>query len=137
MRCYLRIDLANNCNIRCVMCQAYNGLARSDVAFLNFDVFVRQTKGHLKDWQTIQLGNVAEATIHPKFGDYLRYVRSESDAVIHIVTNGKLLARYSELINEVGNCLVQVSMDSLKKATHEYIREGSDYDRVMANLPLL
>jgi molybdenum cofactor biosynthesis enzyme MoaA len=39
MRGYLRIDIANNCNIRCIMCQGYNGLAKADMSFLDFDVF--------------------------------------------------------------------------------------------------
>jgi molybdenum cofactor biosynthesis enzyme MoaA len=39
MRGYLRIDIANNCNIRCIMCQGYNGLAKADISFLDFDVF--------------------------------------------------------------------------------------------------
>src|SRR6266851_839165 len=67
----------------------------------------------------------------------MRYIRSESDAQIHIVTNGKLLHRYAGLINELGNCLVQVSMDSVHKETHEYIRQGSNYDRLVGNLALL
>ena len=137
MRGYLRLDLADNCNIRCIMCQAYNGLSVSAMSFMDFNLFVRQTKGQLSDWSTIQLGNVAEATVHPRFADFLRYIRSESDATIHIVTNGKLLGRYAPVINEVGNCLVQVSMDSVRKKTHEYIREGSNYDRVIAGLDLL
>src|SRR6266851_2314410 len=67
----------------------------------------------------------------------MRYIRSESDAQIHIVTNGKLLHRYAGLINEMGNCLVQVSMDSVRKEMHEYIREGSDYERLLKNLSML
>src|SRR5215831_1490848 len=137
MRGYLRLDLADNCNIRCIMCQAYNGLSVSAMQFMDFDLFVRQTEGHLGEWSTIQLGHVAEATIHPRFSDFLRYIRAQSGATIHIVTNGMLLTRCAPVINEVGNCLVQVSMDSVHKETHEYIREGSHYDRLVAALDLL
>lgn len=137
MRGYLRIDLASNCNIRCIMCQAYNSMSVSEINFLDFDTFVSHTKGQLRKWTTIQLGNVSEATIHPRFNDFLRFVREESDATIHIVTNGKTLYRNASVINEVGNCLVQVSMDSINKDTHEYIREGSDYDKLISNLKLL
>jgi radical SAM protein with 4Fe4S-binding SPASM domain len=137
MRGYLRFDLADNCNIRCVMCQAYNGLPVTAMNFTDFDKFVENTRGQLGDWRTIQLGNVAESTVHPKFPQFLRYIREESNANIHIVTNGKLLSRHAAVINEVGNCMVQVSMDSVDRNTHEYIREGSDYDRVMAALELL
>jgi radical SAM protein with 4Fe4S-binding SPASM domain len=137
MRGYLRLDLADNCNIRCVMCQAYNRLPIGRINFFDFDLFRERTRGQLAEWGTIQLGNIAEAMIHPKFADFLRYIRSESNATIHIVTNGKLLNRYAALINETGNCLVQVSMDSVRRDVHEYIREGSNYDRLIANLDLL
>ena len=124
MRGYLRLDLTDNCNIRCIMCQAYNAQPVTAMRFFDFDRFIGQTKGQLAQWSTIQLGNVAEATVHPRFGDFLKYIRSESDATIHIVTNGKLLSRHAGLINDIGNCLVQVSMDSVNKASHEYIRAG-------------
>lgn len=137
-RGYFRIDLANNCNIRCIMCQAYNSLPVNAMKFLDFDLFKSQTRGELGKWQSIQLGNVAEATIHPRFVDYLRYIRSEApDSTIHIVTNGKTLQKFAGLINEVGNCLVQISMDSIRKETHEYIRAGSNYDRAVENIELL
>lgn len=133
-RNYLRFDLANNCNIRCIMCQAYNSLPKSETNFTDFDTFVRNTKGNLADWSVIQLGNIAESTTHPRFADFLRYIRSESAALIHIVTNGKLLHKYADLINEIGNCRVHLSMDSIRKEAHEYIREGSNFDIMMKNL---
>lgn len=137
-RGYLRIDLTDNCNIRCIMCQAYNSMPVTAMKFLDFDKFVENTRGELGKWNYIQFGNAAEATIHPRFREYLRYVRSEApDSTIHIVTNAKTLHKFTDSINEAGNCLVQVSMDSIDKKVHEYIREGSSYDRALANLRLL
>ncbi len=137
MRGYLRLDLADNCNIRCVMCQAYNDLPISRMKFVDFDNFVARTRGQLDEWTVIQLGNVAEPTVHPRFSEFLRYFRSESDATIHVVTNGKLLHHHAEVINDVGSCLVQVSMDTVHKQTHEYVCCGSKYDRLVANLGML
>jgi radical SAM protein with 4Fe4S-binding SPASM domain len=137
-RGYLRMDLADNCNIRCIMCQAYNSMPVSAMQFVDFDRFVQNTRGELQEWQRIQLGNIAEATVHPRFADFVRYIRTEApDALIHVVTNGKLLGRYAALFNEVGNCLVQVSMDSVTKATHEYIRHGSNFERALAGIEAL
>jgi radical SAM protein with 4Fe4S-binding SPASM domain len=133
----LRVDLADNCNIRCIMCQLYNTRPIRHVQFLDFDMFRRQTTGFLKKWSTINLGNVAESTIHPRFGDYLRYIRDETDATICILTNGKLLGRYANLINEIGNCLIHISVDSIQKETHEYIRDGSNYDALLRNFDLI
>lgn len=137
MNGYLRIDLANNCNIRCIMCQAYNAMPVSSMEFLDFDTWAEKTAGSLGSWHTIQLGHVAEPTVHPRFADFVRHIRRESDCQIHIVTNGKLLSRYVDVINEVGNCLVQVSMDSIQEKTHEYIRHGSNFWPVFHQLPLI
>ncbi len=137
-RGYFRIDLADNCNIRCIMCQAYNALPVSAMKFLDFDAFARNARDELGKWDYIQLGNVAEATIHPRFADFLRYIRKEAPAAhIHIVTNAKTLHRFADLINEMGNCTVQVSMDSVRKGTHEYIREGSSFERALKDMSLL
>jgi radical SAM protein with 4Fe4S-binding SPASM domain len=137
-RGYIRVDLCDNCNIRCIMCQAYNSVPIREMQLLDFDTFVRNTTGEIANWSTVQLGNVAEPTIHPRFADFVRYIRSQNpETTIHVVTNGRLLHKFATLLNESGPCTVQVSMDSVNKEMHEYIRAGSDYDRVMANLELL
>jgi radical SAM protein with 4Fe4S-binding SPASM domain len=137
-RGYFRVDLADNCNIRCIMCQAYNSMSLSSMNFLDFDTFVANTRGEIGKWSTVQLGNVSEATIHPRFEEFLRYIRSEApDTQIHIVTNAKTLHKFASLINDTGNCMVQISMDSVQKKTHEYIREGSNFDRAIANMSML
>lgn len=134
MRGYLRFDLTDNCNIRCIMCQAYNDTPTSAVNWTDFETFVKATKGNLDKWGTVQLGNVAEPSINPDFAKFLRFIRSETSATIHVVTNGSLLRRYADVINEVGNCLIQVSMDSISSKTHEYIRVGSKYDNVVPSI---
>jgi hypothetical protein len=134
-RGYFRIDLADNCNIRCIMCQAYNALPVNSIRFIDFDRFVEATRGELSRWEFIQLGNVAEATIHPRFPDFpaVHPIRSARQHDSHRY-NGKTLHKFADLINELGNCLVQISMDSIRKETHEYIRAGSNYDRALDNL---
>ena len=134
---HLRIDLADNCNLRCIMCQGYNSLPKSRVKFLDFERFAARTEGQLTNWSYVQLGNQAEPLIHPHFGQFLKFVRAQSKATITVATNGKLLHRFADLINQAGNCSIVVSLDSINKTTHEYIREGSQFDRVVANLGLL
>lgn len=136
MRGQLRLDITNNCNIRCIMCQTYNPFSASQTEFMDLKDFRCSTKGMLKDWNTIQIGNIAEPTIHPQFEEFIRYIRSQFSGKIHVVTNGKLLHRYAGLFNET-RCLVQVSTDSLRKETHEYLREGSSFDALMKGLDLL
>ncbi len=137
-RKYFRIDLVDNCNIRCIMCQAYNSLPVSAMRFLDFDVFVAGTRGEIGNWDYVQLGNVAEPTIHPRFAEFVQYIRAEApDTRIHVVTNGKTLHRYASVLNEAGNCTIQISMDSVRRETHEYIRDGSIFERALENMDLL
>src|ERR1700687_5400413 len=112
-RGYFRMDLTDNCNIRCIMCQAYNWMPVNTMRFIDFDRFVAATSREIGKWQVIQVGNVAEATIHPRFPDFIRYIRREApDSQIRLVTNGRLLNKFAPLLNEAGNVVVQVSMDS-------------------------
>src|SRR5260370_23146519 len=120
------------------MCQAYNSMPVSAMSLLDFDPFVANTRGELGKWAWLQLGNVAEATIHPRFADFLRYVRSEApETQIHIVTNAKTLHKFAACINQVGYCTVQVSMDSVRKDIHEYIREGRNFESAVKNMSML
>ena len=136
MRGQLRIDLTDNCNIRCIACQTHCATSPAETRFLDFDLFRGQTQGQLRDWATFQLGNVGEPALHPRFAEFVRHIRAESDEEILIVTNGKLLDRYADVLNEA-RCHVLVSVDSLKPETHEYIRSGSNFRRLMDNLKLL
>ena len=136
MRGRIRIELADNCNMRCIMCQAHDTNPISETHFLDFDLFRRQTRGQLHDWTSIQLGNIGEPTIHPRFAKFIRYLRSETDAEILVITNGKLLNRYADVLNEA-KCHLQVSMDSLRPEIHERIRHGSNYQKLMGNIQLL
>jgi radical SAM protein with 4Fe4S-binding SPASM domain len=119
------------------MCQAYNALPKGKVALLDFERFQSCTKGQLAPWSTIQIGNAAEPTIHPRFADFLRLARSQSQAVIHVVTNGQLLPRHVPVLNEIGNCIVQVSADSLEEKNYERIRRGGSFKRLQHTLDLL
>src|SRR5260370_17973972 len=120
------------------MCQAYNSMPVSAMSLLDFDPFVANTRGELGKWAWLQLGNVAEATIHPRFADFLRYVRSEApETQIHIVTNAKTLHKFAALINQVANCTGQASMDSVRKDIQECIREGSNSDTALNNMSIL
>ncbi len=136
MRGQLRIDLTDNCNIRCIACQTHCATPPSETRFLDFDLFRRQTQGQLGEWLAIQLGNIGEPTLHPRFAEFVRHIRAESDEEILIVTNGKTLDRLAGVLTET-RCHVLVSVDSLRPETHEYIRSGSDYRRLMDHLKLL
>jgi hypothetical protein len=90
-RGYFRIDLADNCNIRCIMCQAYNALPVNSIRFIDFDRFcgsdsaANSPAGSSSNSETLR-----KLRFIPGFRIFLRYIRSEApDSTIHIVTTEK------------------------------------------------
>lgn len=132
----IRLDLTDNCNLRCLMCTAYDGVSKSRVKFLNVEVFKQNCRGFLNGLEIIQLGNVAEPLLHGHFDSLVRFIRSETDAQILVQTNGLLLDRFAGVINDCG-CTLNVSLDSLDPETYRYIRVGGSLERVLENLKLI
>jgi len=133
---HIRMDITDNCNLRCLMCETYNHVPKNKIFFLNFDVFRKRCAGHLGKVICVHVGNVAEPLLHPSFGDFIRFIRAESDASIQILTNGNLLHKHVDLINSC-NCQVSVSLDSFNPEVYKKIRVGGDLDRTLGALNLI
>lgn len=127
-----RIDITNNCNFRCIMCQIHEMKKKSDIKFLDFDRFKKNTFGSLTD-EDVNIGHTAEPTIHPDFEKFIHYIRSQTNRKIRVVTNGSNLAAFKECLIH-NRCAIQVSLDSLKEKTLSEIRVGSKLDTILRNL---
>ncbi len=132
----LRLDITNNCNLRCKSCQAYAAVAKEAIECLDFDLFRRQTQGQLDDWRSVQLGNTAEPTIHPEFARFITYFQEAYSGKLTIITNGTTLKKYAPLLNRK-KCTVGVSLDSVVPETYAKIRRGSSLGHVLEGLALL
>ncbi|MEL7640524.1 MAG: radical SAM protein [Solidesulfovibrio sp.] len=136
MQALLRLDITNNCNLRCKSCQAYAAVAKGAIDCLDFDLFRRQTQGQLDDWRSVQLGNTAEPTIHPEFARFITYFQEAYSGKLTIITNGTTLKKYAPLLNRK-KCAVGVSLDSVVPETYAKIRRGASLGHVLEGLALL
>ncbi|MEQ8226392.1 MAG: radical SAM protein, partial [Candidatus Eremiobacterota bacterium] len=134
----IRMDITNNCNLRCIMCETYNTVEKKEQKYFNIDNFIKSiTPDIIRNLNFIQLGNIAEPLIHPHFNKFLDHIRNYSEYCgIYILTNGTLLHKYYKIINDY-KCTMVISVDSLNKETYEYIRSGSNFERIMENLRLI
>ena len=129
----IRMDITDNCNLRCVMCTIHDYHQKDELHCFPFDVFKKHCQGFLSDLKYVQLGNIAEPLLHPSFEQFIQFIRSETNAEIQIQTNGTLLHKHLKTLHE-NRCTVNVSLDSFDQETYERIRVGSRYEQVINNL---
>lgn len=132
----LAIDITDNCNLRCISCQGYTTLPKKNVHYLAFELFEKQTVGQLEDWDSIQIGNTAEPTIHPDFSQYLGYLQNSFSGHLTILTNGTKLIKYADEINKAP-CTINLSLDCVDSNAYAKIRYGSKLETVLRGLSML
>ncbi|MBP0021215.1 MAG: radical SAM protein [Cyanobacteria bacterium SBLK] len=127
----LLIDLepAYGCNLRCRMCHVTYMKDRKP-KFLDIDRV---------DWQFLQdkdvsLGSMFEPTLHPSFNKLIGYL-NDQNARISFVTNAFnfSLERLDNLYNSKLD-VVYFSFDGASPEKYEYIRQRSQYKRVISNI---
>ena len=134
----VRIDIANNCNIRCLMCEGFTSYSKSDLQFIKLDTikpfFEKIRNRPVKD---IYIGCHAEPLINPEFADIAQWLRyTYPDSKIWIVTNGVLLHKYVGLFNQL-KLYLQLSLDSLVSETYRFIRNGAMLGKLIYSLERL
>lgn len=131
----IRIDIADNCNIRCIMCQGYNHKKKSDVCFMSREIILSLVNSKtINENCIIQIGHQAEPLIHHDIEFILKSIRAQFEgAHICLLTNCLLLERYSEVINSYCSSLM-LSLDSLNSKVYEKIRCRSSFKVIMKGL---
>lgn len=136
------IEVTNFCNCHCQMCPQHSR---------NPNIAINRKKGvmDLKLFKKIidevsRYGNTVvsmigagEPMLHPDLECMVRYAK-EGGNKTHIITNGQLLTPEgsAKLIHAKLDC-IGISIDGATKATHEKIREGSKFDKVVNNVEQL
>ena len=132
MPVWLNMTNTTRCNIRCIMCnQAYG---RTALLRMDEDIYDRIVRELYPFLRTVQLTAIGEPMMTPKLpaklDDMLRYgVRLE------MVTNGTLL-KGDAMLDRLAAAteLITVSLDGARAETYNSIREGADFDEILANL---
>ena len=134
------MELTNACNLRCAMCPAHDSRLNGERerGYMSWELFTKVVDeiAILRDI-SVGLNFAGESLLHPKFVDMLRYAHRKGIYSIGFSTNGELLdRRTSREILKYCKGIIGVSIEGFKE-THERIRRGSNYVRVLRNLDFL
>lgn len=128
-----QIEVTSRCNLKCVMCPV-TVLAEHwpgrDMAFETFDRvapdFGRATWVHLQGW--------GEPLLHRRIFDMVARAKA-AGCRVGFTTNGtRLTEQAGARLLELGLDLLAVSIAGASAATHEAIRVGSDFAKLVENL---
>lgn len=133
----LIIEVSHNCNLSCIMC-GYGQAPFSQSKFMPMHLFTKVLKTIGPYAEKIRLNGRGESTIHPKFLQMIsttRYLFPEKN--INLFTNlsvGDDAIIQSFIKYDVNLFL---SIDSPRKDSLEYIRQGARYETIIDNLTKL
>lgn len=131
------IELTNSCNLRCLQCHyqgTYNKNYKRKIGFMDFSLFKKIIDELAKEGcQSIMHNADGEATLHPEFLTFLEYA-SNKGLKIHFNTNGLTFnKKFTDQLLLFYKGSVNFSLDGFKKS-HERIRVGSKYEKVIEHL---
>ena len=133
---YLRIAIVDRCNLRCVYCMPEQGvekLDQSEVLRLEEIVEVARVARDLGIEKVRITGG--EPLIRRGVVKVIREIALlEGIETVALTTNGVRLAKYAEILREVGLSRVNVSLDSLDPDTFRHITRSGDLRTVMEGL---
>lgn len=128
------IEVTNICNIHCIMCSRSGELSEKNKAF----------KGYMKldDFKTIidKFEHIDELTLlggepllHPEIKEIIKYCR-QKEIKVNLITNGIILNKDLSgfLIENIHS--IRFSIDGPTKEIYEFIRRGSDFDKLIKNI---
>jgi radical SAM protein with 4Fe4S-binding SPASM domain len=140
-RIHYAIELTNTCNLRCIQCTYQGGHANGytrKTGFMKFELYQKAIDEISNSGYAGLLHNAdGEATLHPKFLDFMEYAFSKNIKAMHFNTNGLLWNKaFTDRLVDFYCGSVNFSFDGFKQS-HERIRQGSHYETVFENLMYL
>ena len=138
----IHVVLLNQCNLKCVMCPYHAPRYRAGHTSGYFDTLrsMTETTFHrIAEYAgprriRLQLGQIEEPMLHPKFFDFVRIAKHEGVPHVHVTTNGTLLnADRARRLADSGIDSVMFSIDAVTPEAYRDIR-GSDLAELEANI---
>lgn len=129
----IQIEVTSRCNIQCVMCPVTVLADRWPTVDLPWETFERIARafGRTK-W--VYLQGWGEPLLHPRLFDMIALAK-DAGCRVGFTTNGtRLTAKAAERLLDGGVDLLAVSIAGATAATHEGIRAGSNFGRLLANV---
>jgi len=129
----LMIVLTGFCNLSCIMCQRKNSSNKSFLPYGKMKKILSELSPYLRsiDWQG------GEVFLVPYFKELLLETAKFENIEHSIITNGHLIDEdWIEIFKKL-NINLTFSIDAVTKKTYEYIRQKSDFGRVLFNLNMI
>lgn len=131
-----QIEVTNKCNLRCQMCPLsdpdYRPPSKSQhLSLKDFKILLDRLPSTI---ETISLQGLGEPLLNRDLIEIIRYAHQQGKAVTFF-TNSTLLTRDKAIqICRSGLSHLIFSLDGGTKQTFERIRQGADFDEVIANM---
>ncbi len=138
---FLVLETLYSCNLRCIHCvHGYDDL-KGKYGYkdeMSFDLYRKIIdEASLHHCPSLSLNNNNEPLLTRDLAQRARYAADNGFMDIMINTNGLLLTESKiEQLLDSGLTRVMVSLDAFTKETHEKIRVGSNFERVLENIEL-
>ncbi len=132
----LAIETVFGCNLSCDMCFIDMPTARQKqvMSMELFHSLVDELTPHVDRIKKVSLWSLGEPLLDPHLCERIVYLKEKGFRNLAISTNADLLDEgKQEALLATGIETIIFSVDGVKKETHEAIRRGSDFDRVVAN----
>ncbi|WP_432664482.1 radical SAM protein [Wukongibacter baidiensis] len=126
----LVFELTNTCNMNCIMCG--RNTENFKPSYLNMDDFM-WFKPLFDKIEEVTFMGWGEPTMHPNFYDMLKILDKYS-ARKYICTNGVKLNELKEVIFDAHVDMLAISINGVTSQTNNYIRRGSDLNKIVASL---
>lgn len=137
----IEFELANNCNLECVMCNPYTSSAIQNNCNLNINYSTPYNISIVNEIEEFipHLTHVnfigGEPFLIPIYYSIIEKILSINNKIrFNISTNGTILNDKVKNILKKGQFDISVSVDSIKKETYETIRKNANFDMLMENL---
>lgn len=132
----LQVETVFGCNASCVMCPVDEPTSRKKglMGMQEFQRIVDQMAPHAASMEKVDLFGIGEPLLDRLIFDKIAYAKAAGLPSIAISTNADLLEEdKSARLLESGVDAVIISIDGVRAQTHETIRVGTKFERVVAN----
>jgi MoaA/NifB/PqqE/SkfB family radical SAM enzyme len=133
---HINVEVSALCNLSCSMCGFQKYYAKKGL--MDFGTF-KKLEGAFRKVDSVLFGFNAETLLNPNAIEMLEFVKKTNPrCTVSILTNGSLMApEISEQLVQHGLDVLSISIDGATKKTHEAIRRGSDFERLIQNIKAL
>jgi MoaA/NifB/PqqE/SkfB family radical SAM enzyme len=130
---YIQVEVANRCNLRCIMCSITELSRARSAKYLSVDEFAAMA-GQFPALKRVDLQGIGEPTLNPHLEGIVRWCR-EKGLEVGFVTNGLLMEHeLARRLIEAGLTHIVFSMDSADSETFKRIRPGASLSKLQGNI---